>query len=671
MDPTTRGPGAICSPAEAFWARRAWLQVMALICLVTAAYGQTLGFEFVFEDPTVFVASPALQGRVGWREILTSSTAVFLPQIVGADRAYRPVLAVSVAVDRAVWGLHPGRLHISGALAHLAVVLLVWRLAWRLSGSGAVGFLAAGLLAVHPSAVEAVAYLSARMDIFVGLGIAAVLLLLRRCAGPRGGWRLGGALVCFAFALGSKETAMAIPPIVTGAAWVHPGWLAAGETLPSRLALAVRVLPFWAILVVYGVVRRVALGSLAPVPIRLARIPSQILGALVGTETYVGMTLIPQPTRGMYTVDPPASLDDGRAFLGILMVAALLLSSLWLPRRHPAAALALGWYVLALVPASNLLPIYYEEVLQIAERSLYPALVGWCLLLALGAHALWMARRPGGARTRPLAWAVSCVVLGTFLVVTALKVGAWRDDVTLWKASLAAHPTSFLTRLSLGWALARAGDLRGAQAVVQEATARFPPDHRMAFLAGWVAEARGDGAEALRQYERAFALGSRQESAYLQAAMLAARQGRLERAARWFQTAADLYPRSAWPHVGLGWYHERQDRPDLARAHFEQATRLQPDSPERLWVLSQLLGSEGRTREAVEAARGALALDPSFLPARRALAWIAEQAGRTAEAMGHWRRLAEALPGRQRDEALAHLRRLEAEAMNRPLAPSR
>lgn len=652
-----RGARALRSP---------WWAPLALTCLVAAAYGQTARFDLVWEDPAHFLRNPALQSGIGWRVLLTSPTSSFLPQIPGADRMYRPLLAVSGAADRAIWGRDPGGLHLSSALAHLAVVLVVWRLAWRLSGSPGVGLLAGALLGVHPSAVEAVAYLSARMDVLVGLGTAAVLLLLRGSVGPGGGRRLAGALTCLVLALGSKETAMVIPAIATWAAWVHPAWLTAGGPVPPWTGLAARVAPFWAILGAYAMLRQTAIGTLAPVSLQVADIPGQLQRAAVALATYGQMTLIPQPTRGIYSVTPPAGPADGRVLLGVTVVVLLAAILLWLRCRHPGLALALGWYALALVPISNLLPIYYVDVIQVAERSLYPALVGWCLFLALGAHTLHNALRPSGRQSSSLALTAGGLIVGTFLVVTAVKVEAWRDDVTLWRTSLLASPDSFLTRLNLGWALARAGRLQGAQAIVRESKERFPPDPRMASLAGWVADAQGDSHEALRLYDRAIALGATEAPTLRQATVLAARLQEWDRAGNWFGVAAERLPRAAWPQVGLGWYRGRQGREDLAQIHFDRAARLEPRSPERPWLLSQLRASEGRTREAVEASHAALAVDPSFLPARRALALFAEQQGEIREAIGHWQRIAQELPSTRRGEALGHLRRLEAAAGARP-----
>lgn len=648
--------------ARAHTNRTGWWAVAGLVLLVALAYGQTHAFDLVRDD-FAFVSSPVLRGRVGWWTVLTSPTSVLL-QMPGADRMYRPLLALSMAADRVVWGMRPGGFHLSSVLTHLAVVLLLWQLAWRLTGSRGAAFAAGALLAVHPSAVEAVVFIvGARMDLFAGLGIAAVLLLLRKCLAPGGGFRLLSALVCFALALGSKETAVAIPVIVTWAAWVHPEWLAGPGSPPSRAALAARVVPFWVMLGVYGVLRRAVVGSLAPITVDLADIPAQVPRALVAVATYGEMTLIPQPTGKFIllgAVAPPTGLADGRVFAGMVVIALLLGGLLWLRRRCAAAAFALGWYAAALVPTSNLLPIYTEQALYVAERSLYPALIGWCLFLAVAGHAVRGAASGLLGRSRTLVRAMGSAVVGTFLVVTIVKAGAWRDNVTIWSAAVVAHPGSATIRTNLIGALANAGDLQAAREAARVAAVQFPADPMVSFMDGWVAELRGDHAQALRGYERAIALGAREGPLLRQAAFLAARIGEWDMAGRWFAAAADLYGQAAWPQVGLGWYHQRMGRDDLARVHFERAAQLEPRSPERPWFQGQLLAMDGHTGEAAREYQAALALDASFVPARRELALLAEREGRIAEAMDQWRRIAASLPGPHGTEAREHLRRLDA-----------
>ena len=107
--------------------RAAWWGPLGLVCLVAAAYGQTLRFDLVLDDHFLVLSNAFLRGQAGWWAVLASPPSAYLGQMFGADRMYRPLMAPVAALDRAVWGMHPGLFHLSSALAHLVVVLLVWR----------------------------------------------------------------------------------------------------------------------------------------------------------------------------------------------------------------------------------------------------------------------------------------------------------------------------------------------------------------------------------------------------------------------------------------------------------------------------------------------------------------------------------------------------------------
>ncbi len=662
--------GAAAPPAGPAPRRRAspsvqtWLGILGVIGLVAATYGQALRFEFVLGDHDHVLSNRILRGTIGWREVFTSPTSAFLPQMPGVERVYRPLLALSLAGDWAVWGLQPGGFHLSSVLAHLVVVLLLWCIAWRLTASAGVAFAAAALLAVHPAGVEAVVYVAARMDLYVTLAMAATVLLLHGCLAPggtAGGWRLLEALLCFLLGLGSKETAVIIPVLVAWTAGVYPEWFGTQGAARRGTALAGCVVSFWVVLGCYLAFRFAVIGTFAPGPVPFTNVPSQALRALAAIGTYAQMVLVPGPSTGFILatrLSPPSGIFDWPVPLGLAVILLVGVGLLWLSRHHPVPAFALGWAAFALAPAANFLPIYWEREIYVAERSLYPALPGWCLFVAVGVHTLLGGATGGTPGSRRRMRLATVAAIGLLSVVTSVKVGAWHDDLTLWRAAFVAHPGHLEVRLNMAAALAQAGDLDGADAVVKDTMTMAPGHPDVAFVAGWIAELRGERAEALRQYELAIALGTGQRHAVRWAAMMAARLQEWDRAARWFAVAAQASPQAAWPEVGLGWYYEQQGRNDLARVHFERAIRLEPASPERPWFLGQLLAAEGCDGEALQAYRAALALDPSFLPARRDLAILVERQAQVGEARDPRREDAGSLPECSRGQTMGHLRPL-------------
>lgn len=126
-------------------------------------------------------------------------------------------------------------------------------------------------------------------------------------------------------------------------------------------------------------------------------------------------------------------------------------------RRAPVASLALAWTLLTSLPSSNILPLTH---LFIAERYLYVPSFGVCLLAALLLErSLVLAaegERPGLLRAT-LALAALLIVAGG--VRSALRNQDWRDDESLWSASLRDGVEDGRIQGNLGVALMGAGRL--------------------------------------------------------------------------------------------------------------------------------------------------------------------------------------------------------------------
>src|SRR5207237_8531225 len=78
---------------------------------------------------------------------------------------YLPLHLFSYMVDHALWGMRASGYHLSSVLLHGLNAVLCLAVVRRLSRSLAIGFLAALLFALHPSHVEAVAWVSSRKEV--------------------------------------------------------------------------------------------------------------------------------------------------------------------------------------------------------------------------------------------------------------------------------------------------------------------------------------------------------------------------------------------------------------------------------------------------------------------------------------------------------------------------
>ena len=128
--------------------------------------------------------------------------------------ASRPVVNVSYAIDRAVWGPSPFGFHVTNVLLHMLNVTLLFELVRRVMGRRLGGFIAAALLAVHPMMTQSVGYISARPELLCTTFFLLALGAARRWMLGGRGWWLAATFASWILAVASKETAVVFVAVV-------------------------------------------------------------------------------------------------------------------------------------------------------------------------------------------------------------------------------------------------------------------------------------------------------------------------------------------------------------------------------------------------------------------------------------------------------------------------
>jgi tetratricopeptide (TPR) repeat protein len=137
----------------------------------------------------------------------------------------RPLAALTVSVNYRIGGFEPAGYHVLNIAIHIGAALALfgtvrrvlilprWQRRWE-SGSTAIAFAAASLWVVHPLNTHAVTYLIQRCESGMGLGyILTLYCLVRGSQSPRAVvWNLG-AIAAAWFSLGFKEVAVTILPV--------------------------------------------------------------------------------------------------------------------------------------------------------------------------------------------------------------------------------------------------------------------------------------------------------------------------------------------------------------------------------------------------------------------------------------------------------------------------
>jgi hypothetical protein len=337
---------------------------------------------------------------------------------------FRPLISLHYYLDYMLWGMHSLASHAVNLLWHIICGLLVWwfglRLlmhwGWRFTSALSAARVAAAFFVALPANVEAVAWFAARADMVATAGALGALLLLMRFH-ERGCWRsYAGALACFASGLFCKESLLTFPLI----AWL---WLRhLGMAQAGRLTL-----PFWGVLVVYWVIRTVAVQGLGAYPDAWATLPRPWL-LVVNLLAYLFQMGMPAILYGL-----------GRDLWDTLLWGAWLVGvglAVWYAWRTPPAharpvawSLLVGWVLLALLPVLMFKPspLYFLN-------SRYSYLASAFATLGVGA---WLKQRAHPNRGRLRIPEVAAVLsLLAFIGGGIRQAGVWRTASEIARSSV-------------------------------------------------------------------------------------------------------------------------------------------------------------------------------------------------------------------------------------------
>ncbi|MBM4084610.1 MAG: tetratricopeptide repeat protein, partial [Planctomycetes bacterium] len=318
-----------------------------------------------------------------WVRSLRNLPRFFTPRFWNEDHlahgeSYRPLEQVAFALGHALWRNSPIGYHALNGALYLAAVSLAYAVLARILAGRRAAFFAALLFAVHPVHSEAVNWLKNVVELlcFIWLSLS-FLTWLKFAEATRRRW-LAISVVSFMLALLCKEGAIVLPALLAASVLAlrpRPAW---------RRGLWATA-PHWALALVYLVFTRLTLKPGPPDPLEESLTAFSPALPSFTLWTYEKLLLLPINLcvdRGFAV--PQAALGLTLLSVGVLVALTWLAFSDRQAMR-PVALFGLCWFLLALAPYVNLIPI---RVRPLAEQRLFTASLGFCLLLALALHAL-------------------------------------------------------------------------------------------------------------------------------------------------------------------------------------------------------------------------------------------------------------------------------------------
>jgi hypothetical protein len=426
-----------------------------LLCVYQGSYSGPFfsdDNDFILENPIIEGLSPAhLRQMFDPRGSQLALTAT-----------YAPLHMLTLALERALFGLEPLPWHVFNVLLHAVATLLLASLFLASRIPAPAALLGAALFGLHPALVEGVAWMSQQKTTLCAVFAFGALRALRA--------RPGLATWLFVCALLTKPHAGFLLPTAAAFLWVwrrdanRPGW---------------RWLALWAALfALYAVPAVVAFRDFSgtqatEAPDRALQLRSiAAVGARYFTmaTTSWGVSAFAQP-------DPPESWLDPWWLAGLVLGAALAGRALAALRAGREEGAYWVFAAAGFAPVSQLFPFLFP----IADRYLYfilPGLLG-ATLLALRDLAERVARTRGSGTARALrrAGAVAGIALAAFFGWRSLlRAELWREPTLLFLDSARHYPDGYPAALMRARRAAQQGDAATAAEALRAAHARGMSD---------------------------------------------------------------------------------------------------------------------------------------------------------------------------------------------------
>jgi Flp pilus assembly protein TadD len=587
--------------------------IMLIALLAFAAYANSLGGDFIFDDNEQIVENQDLRS---WDNVARGfTTDVWAFRERGDDvnvpaplPYYRPLFTALLTVEYKLFGLQPQGWHLVSLLLHVICSIEVFYIILLLSRRKSVAMIGSMLFAVHPVHTESVSWISGMTDPLFGVFFLAAFYfyLKQREKGTASAQRqkyLAVSLLFFIVAAFAKETALSLAILIFGYEIV-----VSNASVKERVIEASkRALPFVAAAMIYLIPRYLVLGERMlsnpqapdrPLYYTLLTLPFVVCSYLLHLVWPVGLS-VTYDTRFITT---PTSMAFILPVIILAVIAGLLIRFRAKIGREVWAALLLIF--VPLLPVLNLGQISQEQYL-VFDHYLYISVAGLGYLVGLGLARIaeWQSEK--------LSLTVAAMLVMALAVGTHFENRSWANSYAVWSNAARVSPNYWATQYNTALELIKVKEFDRARGLLERATS-LKPDEPMIFDAlGRAHLGSGDLEAAQTNIKRALELNPEMFESLNNLGTVYFEAKDYANAEKYFTDALRANPQATATRYNLARCFARAGQYEKATREFEQVLRSSPGDAEAHYELGLVYERMGRARDAAQSFERGLQLTES------------------------------------------------------------
>ena len=578
----------------------------ALILAILGVYQQVRHYDFINLDDDIYVTAND-QVRSG----INKNSIQWSFGIDDKQHTYwHPLTWLSHMLEVELYGLAPGRHHLTNMLLHTFNALLLFLVFYRFSSTIWPSALIAFFFAVHPINVESVAWVAQRKNVLSTFLWLLSLLAYGHYAIKPTVFRYSLVFIAFALGLLAKPMLVTLPFVLllldywplkrfTFSPNIDRDKPSVGYQRPALypqaglLQLILEKLPLIIISLISAVLVTASATSLGTV-ISTESVPLslRITNGLVAYINYMVKFFWPKNLAVFYPY--PDAIASWHVLGASLVLAGITITVIFLRKHQPYLIVGWLWFLGTLVPVSGLSQVGLWPAM--ADRWAYVPFMGLFIIMAWGAAQ--------STRRWPQCRAGLVLGVGAFLVFLAItardQVTVWKDSITLFEHEIKVAGSSWIAHQNLGAALYERGRVADAKIHFQIAE-NGPPNtpEGLYYIQALTLTTMGELDKAVKGYREALRINPRFVPAHIYLGIALARQGKPVEAVPYFFSALKLEPNSALAYFHLGKTQMALGNIEEASNSFKEAIRLKPEFAERVHIQNPKAG-DNFAKEQVE-----------------------------------------------------------------------